>query len=232
MFRIYLVLDDPDLSHFLTLFLRANGFSITVAKDYSNIFREFQDAGPHLVLMDVELPQFDGLYWSRQIRPHSRCPLIFLAEQESGMSQVKAIENGGDDYETKPVNRDVLLTKINNVLRRVYKDTPTVNAPRSIETNGLTLNIKAKSLTYQNQVLPLTAKEFSLMKEFIHNPENTLSREYLRQVLWNKSSRVDDNTLTVNITRLRKKLTELSLPGAIRTIRGRGYKFIRPDRHR
>ncbi|WP_106494565.1 response regulator transcription factor [Lentibacillus sp. Marseille-P4043] len=225
MKRIYLVEDDPKIAALLQDYLEKYEYQVTIAKQFEAIVDEFKQLDPHLVLLDINLPRYDGFYWCRQIRSISNCPIIFVSARDSGMDQVMAIENGGDDYITKPFNFDVVQAKIKGIIRRTYGEYAISKQVDFQEIDGFHLHLTAMEIEYHEQSAQLTKNEFVLVKAFIDQLNHVLSRTYLLEMLWDDEQFVDDNTLSVNITRLRKKLADIGIYDSIQTVRGAGYKM-------
>ena len=226
MKRIYLIEDDPKIAGLLKEYLEKYEYDVRIVKKYDNILQEFKSIEPHLVLMDINLPRFDGFYWCRQIRSISNCPIVFISARDSGMDQVMAIENGGDDYITKPFNFDVVQAKIKGIMRRIYGEYAISKQADFIEINGFFLHLTAMEAEFEGQMAALTKNEFVLLKAFTDRLNQVLSRTHLLEMLWDDEQFVDDNTLSVNITRLRKKLADINIHKSIQTVRGAGYKMI------
>lgn len=225
MRRIYLVEDDPKIRDILADYLHKYDYDVFLVKDFDHITNEFTECEPHLVLLDINLPRFDGFYWCRKIRTISNCPIIFISARDSGMDQVMAIENGADDYITKPFELEVVLAKIKSIMRRVYGEYSSEKDASFIDIEGLQLDTSTFILSYEEKQALLTKKECLLAKALLTQAEKIVSREYLLERLWDDQNFVDDNTLSVNITRLRKKLTDIGIVDALKTIRGAGYKL-------
>jgi two-component system, OmpR family, response regulator len=230
MYRIFIVEDDSKISVLLKRNMEKYGFEASCVTQFREIITEFEAYDPHLVMLDINLPYFDGYYWCRQIRTRSNLPIIFISARASEMDQVMAIENGGDDYITKPIHLDLLIAKVKSILRRVYGDYAASNGsvllPDSeFNAHGLRLNLSRNELIWQDQKTQITKNEQLLAECFMQQYGRTVSRDQLLGKLWDNAQFVDDNTLTVNVTRLRKKLEELGLPNAITTVRGMGYKL-------
>jgi DNA-binding response OmpR family regulator len=223
--RIFLIEDDPKIAGLLKDYLERYEYSVTIVKQFDNILEEFHVLEPHLVLLDINLPRYDGFYWCRQIRSNSNCPIIFVSARDSGMDQVMAIENGGDDYITKPFNFDVIQAKIKGIMRRIYGAYAVNRQADSIENNGFYLHLTAMEAEFNEHSIALTKNEFVLLKAFIDQINHVLSRTYLLELLWDDEQFVDDNTLSVNMTRLRKKLNDIGINDSIQTVRGAGYKM-------
>ncbi|TVX93519.1 response regulator transcription factor [Paenibacillus agilis] len=230
MYRIFIVEDDNQIGNVLSRTMEKYGFDAKCAADYRDIVTEWEAYEPNLVLLDINLPYFDGYYWCRQIRKSSNVPILFISAREGEMDQVMAIEHGGDDYITKPIPLDLLMAKIKGVLRRVYgeyADTSTLAPPDSeLNLEGLRLNLSRNEWIWKKEKVVLTKNEQLLAECFMQHHGRTITRDRLLEVLWDKAQFVDDNTLTVNVTRLRKKLEQLGLPQVIVTVRGLGYKMV------
>ena len=226
MYTIMIVEDDKKLGVLIKNHLEKYGYQAYLVENFSNVKNEFKEINPNLVLMDVNLPCFDGFYWCREIRMLSNVPIIFISARESDMDQVMAIENGGDDYLTKPFSYDVLLAKIKGVIRRVYGSYSESTNNDVYEVTGLFLHINQSTVEYHGKSIELSKREFQLLYSLLKNVNKIVSRETLLEVLWNDVDFVEDNTLSVNITRLRKRLEELGIEEVIETKRGQGYKLV------
>jgi DNA-binding response OmpR family regulator len=221
MARIMIVEDDAKLQELIAGHLRRYGHETVVAADFANVRDEFARLHPDLVLLDVNLPYYDGFYWCRQIRAVSMVPIIYLSARTSEMDQVYAMENGGDDYVTKPFSLEVLTAKVNSVLRRVQGEYAA--APMLRSAGGLTLDEQRSEVICHERRAELTPTEFRLLSLLMQNTGNIVARETLLEQLWDDMSFVDDNTLTVNVSRVRRKLAEVGYAGSIATRRGQGY---------
>jgi DNA-binding response OmpR family regulator len=221
MYSIMIIEDDKKITELIEKTLVRYGYQTYVVEDFSNIKGEFIKNNPSLVLLDINLPFYDGFYWCRDIRTVSNVPIIFISARNSDMDQVMAIENGGDDYIAKPFSYDLLLAKIKGVIRRAYGSYAESNEVQ--EVNGLLLHTNQNIVEFHEKKIELSKKEFQLLYALLKNSNKIVSRETLLEVLWNDTDFVDDNTLSVNITRLRKRLEELGITGAIETKRSQGY---------
>lgn len=226
MYTIMIIEDDKKLSSLMKNHLERYGYKAYTAEDFSNIKSEFVNLSPHLILMDVNLPFYDGFYWCRDIRTVSNVPIIFISARDSDMDQVMAIENGGDDYITKPFSYDILLAKIKGVIRRVYGSYSENSSSEVYEVKGLFLHMDQNVVEYKGKKLELSKREFGLLYSLLKNVNKIVSRETLLEILWNDIDFVDDNTLSVNMTRVRKRLEELGLVDIIQTKRGVGYCIV------
>lgn len=219
MYRILLVEDDAIISNKIREALSGWGFLVRCAEDLSDVMRTFEDFAPELVILDVALPYYNGYYWCGQIRKVSKAPVLFLSSHTESMDIVMAMQTGGDDYLTKPVDMDVLVAKVQALLRRAYDYEP----ERRLTIRGATLDVGALVLHAEGGTLPLTRNEARILQVLLANKGAVVSREKLMLALWNSDSFIDDNTLTVNVNRLRKSLEEAGLADCIVTHRNRGY---------
>lgn len=220
MKEILLVEDDLDLSKVLSSSLNKWGFKVNLIENFHSILKEFTEKEPQLVIMDVNLPYYDGFYWCKKIREVSKVPILFLSSRDSNMDLIMGINNGGDDYITKPFSIEVLITKINALLRRTYDY---AGSESIIYYNGAVLDIEKCTFKYGNNTIELTKNEIKILSVLIKNREKVVSRDKLMMSLWNDDEFVSDNTLTVNITRLRNKIKEIGLDDFIKTKKGIGY---------
>jgi two-component system, OmpR family, response regulator YxdJ len=223
--KILIVEDDTKISELIRSYIERYGYQGMVVKDFEQVFTEFQEIQPHLVLLDINLPTFDGYYWCRQIRTVSTCPIIFISARSGDMDQVMALENGGDDYITKPFHYEVVMAKIRSHLRRVYGEYAPKMAERTIELEGLTLFPERLEVNLNGREAILTKKEADLLEMFLTGYPRLMSRNKILEKLWDDNVFVDDNTVSVNMTRLRKKLSEVGIEDAIETVRGAGYRI-------
>lgn len=221
MKKILLIEDDLDLSKQLSLSLNKWGFSVELIVDFSNIVEEFTEKQPNLIIMDVNLPYYDGFYWCEKIREISKVPIIFLSSRDSNMDLIMGINNGGDDYITKPFSIEVLITKINAILRRSYDYT---FSDSIIYYKDTILDMEKCTFKYEDNIIDLTKNEMKILSILIKNKGKVVSRDKIMMSLWNDDEFVSDNTLTVNVTRLRTRLKdELGLNDFIKTKKGIGY---------
>ena len=219
MYRILIVEDDPVIASEIRQNLSHWGFEAITAGDFSNILGIFEKTAPHLVLMDISLPFFNGFYWCSEIRKQSKAPVIFLSSRSDNMDIVMAVNMGGDDYITKPVSMEVLTAKIQAMLRRAY-DYETGNL---LTLRGATLDAGALCLMRDGTKTELTRNEVRILQLLLSKKGGVVSREELMLALWDSDEFVDDNTLTVNVNRLRKTLDDAGLSGCIITHKGKGY---------
>lgn len=227
MYKIYIVEDDQKIANILAEHLEKYGYQPMIAKALDNIKVEFLQINPDLVLLDINLPYYDGFYWCRQIRTVSNLPIIFVSARDSEMNQVLAIEHGGDDYIIKPFHLDVVVAKVKGVLRRTYGEYAMNNLQEGDvqELAGLFIHRNKLEIEYGGRSVILSPKEFRLLDILVRKVDQVVSRDELLEALWDEVEFVDDNTLTVNVTRVRKRLAELGIEDAIATIRGQGYRL-------
>lgn len=224
-YRILIVEDDDKIAEILAAELRRFGYDAVIAPDTGRVKETFLAAQPQLVLLDINLPRFDGFYWCRQLRAISKVPIIFISARTDDMDQVRALENGGDDYITKPFNLELVLAKVRSALRRAYGEYAVRGDADIIHVGDLILIRSQNRVRYGERELELTPKEFRLLHCLAERAGQIVSREELLETLWDDVTFVDDNTLTVNVTRVRRRLSELGLNDVIQTRRGQGYSL-------
>ncbi|WP_132995302.1 response regulator transcription factor [Sporanaerobacter acetigenes] len=225
MYKIMVIEDDDKISSLIKNKLEKYGYIVTIVEDYSDIKGEFIKEDPHLVLLDINLPYYDGFFWCREIRSISKVPIIFISARFSDMDQVMAIENGGDDYITKPFSFDILLAKVKGAIRRAYGEYAKGNSMDVYEVEGVFLYKSQNIVEYKEKRVELSKKEFALLYILASNLESIVERDTLLGELWDDMDFVDDNTLSVNIGRLRRRLEDIGIFEAIKTKRGQGYSM-------
>lgn len=223
MQKIFLVEDDKTISQLVAKNLTNWGYQVQEVKDFQTILKQIDDFQPHLIILDISLPFFNGYYWCQEIRKTSRVPIMFLSSHDQPMDIVMAINMGADDFVTKPFEMTVLLAKIQGLLRRTYDF---VGQQSLLWFEQVALDLKTMQVSYTEAVEELTRNEFQILRVLFEHGKEVVSREALMRELWNSDIFVDDNTLSVNIARLRKKLTELGLPDLIATKKGVGYGLV------
>ncbi|MFM0761217.1 response regulator transcription factor [Streptococcus suis] len=223
MQKIFLVEDDRTISQLVAKNLINWGYQVQEVKDFQTILDQIRDFQPHLILLDIGLPFFNGYYWCQEIRKTSRVPIMFLSSHDQPMDIVMAINMGADDYVTKPFEMTVLLAKIQGLLRRTYDF---VGEQSLLWFEDVSLDLKTMQVSYGQAVAELTRNEFQILRVLFEHGKEVVSREELMRELWNSDIFVDDNTLSVNIARLRKKLAELGSPDLIATKKGVGYGLV------
>ena len=222
MYKIFMVEDDEIIARSIREHLQAWNYDVCCVEDFSNVVAEFVRFDPQLVLMDITLPFFNGYHWCSEIRKISKVPVIFLSSAADNMNIVMAVNMGADDFIPKPFDLEVLTVKIQAMLRRSYDFAGTGSM---LEHKGAILNLNETTLTYQEQKIELTKNEFRILEILMENKEKVVSSETLMTKLWESDNYVDENTLSVNVNRLRKKLEALGLEEFILTKKGIGYRL-------
>lgn len=224
--KIMIVEDDRTIASILAEELEKWGYEPFVVTDFQNVLTTFQEQTPQLVLMDIQLPAFNGYYWCQEIRKVSQVPLIFISSRTENMDIVMAIQMGGDDYIKKPFDLNVALAKIQALLRRTYDFTQN---DHYLTIGGVILKTGESKLLYENQELDLTRNELRTLELLFQKKGTFVAREEIMMRLWEDESFIDDNTLAVTITRLRKKLKNIGLDAFIVTKKGMGYSVTEDD---
>lgn len=222
MYRIFIVEDDSTIARLVKQHLEKWEYEVYIAQDFANIMTEFAKADPQLVLMDIRLPFFNGYHWCTQIRNVSKVPIIFLSSVSDNMNIVMAVNMGADDFVAKPFDLEVLTVKIQALLRRSYDFAGNSSV---LEHRGLLLNLSDAAATYEGNRVELTKNEVRILQILFENKNKIVTRDALMTKLWESDSYVDENTLSVNINRLRKKLSAMGLEDFIVTKKGIGYKL-------
>lgn len=220
MYRIYIIEDDSIIAGKIKEHMTNWGFEARCASDFRNIMGEFAEYDPHMVLLDISLPFFNGYHWCEEIRRVSKVPVIFLSSAADNMNIIMAMNMGGDDFIAKPFDMNVLVAKVQAILRRTYDFG---GQTQLIEHRGALLNMSDASLLYNGKPVELTRNDYKILLTLMENRGSIVSRETLMEKLWETDCFVDENTLTVNIARLRKKLDGAGLAGFITTKKGIGY---------
>lgn len=192
-----------------------------ITKDFDNIIEQFKDYQPDLVLLDINLPVYDGYYWNQEIRKISKLPIIIISSRNSNMDQIMAMNMGADDFVEKPFSVDILVAKINALLRRTYDFSK--SSSDTIEHNGLKLNLSSGTVEIGDEKIDLSKNEYKLLQRLLKDQGKIVTREQLLNFMWDDERFVDDNTLTVNINRLRGKIEKFGLKNYIVTKVGQGY---------
>lgn len=220
MYKLLVVEDDMGIAEAIEARAQMWELETRAVKNFRDVMKEFAEFQPHLVLMDISLPFFNGYHWCQEIRRVSKVPIIFISSASDNMNIVMAMDMGADDFIAKPFDGNVLMAKINAMLRRTYDFGGSVPV---IEHRGALLNTGDNSLTYGGEKIPLTKNEYRVLLALMKNKGTVVSREKLMELLWESDCFVDENTLTVNVGRLRKKLDAAGLEGFITTKFGVGY---------
>lgn len=220
MYRVFIAEDDRGIADALAKHLEKWGLEVRCAEDFSGVAEEVFAFSPHIVLMDISLPFYNGYHWCTEIRRVSSVPIIFISSASDNMNIVMAMNMGGDDFIAKPFDLSVITAKIQAMLRRTYDFAGTAGL---MEHRGAALNTSDAVLTYNGEKIDLTKNEYRILQLLMENKGKIVSRESLMNRLWETDSYVDENTLSVNVARLRKKLEKAGLENFIATKVGMGY---------
>lgn len=222
MYRIFLVEDDETIARLIKKHLEKWEYEVSTVQDFGNVLGEFAVCDPQLVLLDIRLPFYNGYHWCTQIRQVSKVPIIFLSSVSDNMNIVMAMNMGADDFIPKPFDLEVLTAKVQALLRRSYDF---AGSSSMLEHKGMLLNLSDATLLYQEKKVELTKNELKILQTLIENKTQVVTRETLMTRLWESDMYVDENTLSVNVNRLRKKLTSIGLEDSILTKKGIGYQI-------
>ena len=214
--------DDETIARLIKKHLEKWEYEVSTVQDFGNVLGEFAVCDPQLVLLDIRLPFYNGHYWCTQIRQVSKVPIIFLSSVSDNMNIVMAMNMGADDFIPKPFDLEVLNAKVQALLRRSYDF---AGSSSMLEHKGMLLNLSDATILYQEQKVELTKNELKILQTLIENKTQVVTRETLMTRLWESDMYVDENTLSVNVNRLRKKLTSIGLEDSILTKKGIGYQI-------
>ena len=220
MYRILIVEDDMTIAKVLAAHLEKWGYETRCAENFKNIMNDFLDFEPQLLMLDIGLPFFNGFHWCQEIRKVSQVPIMFLSSLDDNMNIVMAMNMGGDEFIEKPFDLNVVTAKVQALLRRTYAFQGSSNL---LEHDGIMLNLGDATVLYQDQKVELTKNEFRILQILFERAGKIVSRDEIIERLWDSDEFIDDNTLTVNVTRLRKKLESVGRKDMIRTKKGIGY---------
>ena len=220
MYRIMIVEDDSTIAEALKRHLEGWDYETVIAEDFKNIMAEFTRVEPDLVLLDIGLPFYNGFYWCTQIRQVSDVPIIFISSASDNMNIVMAMNMGGDEFIEKPFDLHVVTAKVQALLRRTYSYRGSASL---MEYKGCILNLADATVTYQDRKTELTKNEFKIFQCLLENAGKIVTRDEIIARLWESDAFIDENTLTVNVARLRKKLAQIGLEEAVVTKKGIGY---------
>ena len=220
MYKILIVEDDETIAGGLKTHLGKWNYQAECMTDFKDVMGKFLEFEPQLVILDIVLPFFNGFHWCQEIRKISKVPIIFLSSVNDNMNIVMAMNMGGDEFIEKPFDLNVVTAKVQAVLRRTYEFRGTADI---MEWNGAILNLADATVLYQDQKQELTKNEFKILQMLLENTGKIVSRESIMTRLWDSNEFIDDNTLTVNVARLRKKMEQIGLGGKIITKKGIGY---------
>ena len=222
-YHILVIEDDRPMAEEIARLLSGWRYQVSLVQDFTQIVEEADTLNPQIILLDINLPYFDGFYWCKKLREVTKVPIIFLSSRESSMDVVMAMNNGGDDYIQKPFDSNVLIAKLQAMLRRTYE----MNTKESkiLLYKGMQLHIEEMTLSYNEQTIELTKNEFRILKLLLEHKGEIVSRNEMMKRLWDDEIYVNENTLTVNVNRLRSRLEEMGLHDVIATKKGIGYSI-------
>lgn len=223
MHRVLIIEDDETISSIIAQNLIKWGLEPIKINNFENIVIEFNSKNPHLILMDINLPFYDGFYWCEQIRKFSNTPIIFISSRTDENDKIRGIMGGGDDYIEKPFSIDILIAKIKAMLRRTYSYMETNYT--TVSFANLILDVEKSTIAHKSKSTELTRNECQIMSLLMRASGKIVSRSKIIKSLWDSENFIDENTLTVNINRLRKKLREITDSDVIKTVKGKGYKL-------
>lgn len=222
MNKVFIIEDDVKINEQLGSFLKRYGYEVATYFDFENIVDIALEENPKIILLDINLPVFDGYYICKEIRKQSNVPIIVVTSRDTEMDELISMNLGADDFITKPYNTAILLARIESIIRRVYGN----NSMEIYEYNGLRYNLSTSEMEYEGNKSDLTKNESRILYTLIKNKGKIVSRSELMKYLWQNDEFVDDNTLTVNINRLRKKMEEIGANNMLTTKRGQGYILV------
>ena len=228
MQKIMIVEDDEIIASSIKKHLEKRNYDVFVVNDFENVLEDFRHYEPLLILLDISLPYYNGYYWCQEIRKESEVPIIFISSTSENMNIVMAMNMGADDFINKPFDLTVLTAKLQAILRRTYSFNKTQNV---LNYQSLTLDLLKGVISYHEDSIELTKTELKIMQILFEHAGQIVSRDTIMEALWQSEAFVDDNTLSVNINRLRKKLDAFSLPQHIHTKKGIGYQLYYEDIH-
>ena len=220
MSKIFIVEDENTIRDELSIFLARYGYEVEAPENFENIIEEIKKSNSDLILLDINLPIFDGYYICREVRKFSETPIIVVTSRDSDVDELMSMNLGADDFVTKPYNTQILLARIEAILKRVNRS----STPQDVlEYKDMKVNLSNGTVIYDDKTIEITKNELKILSYLIKNKGKIVSREKLMNYLWDCEMFIDDNTLSVNVTRIRKKLEEIGLKNIIETRRGLGY---------
>lgn len=220
MYKLLIVEDAPTIREELETFLKQYGYEVDAPSEFENILEHIQQTDAHLILLDIQLPMYDGYFLCREIRKNLETPIIIVTSRSSEVDELMSMQLGADDFVTKPYNTQILLARIAAILKRTYGSCAQVE---QLSYKGLVLNLAKGVASYKERTIELTKNEYKILAHLMKHQGSIVEREELMEALWQSELFVDDNTLSVNVNRLRKKLEDLGLSQVIETRRGMGY---------
>lgn len=220
MYKVFIVEDNVDIANSIKNSLERWNFKVELCDNFNDVKNDFLNSKAHIILMDINLPFYNGYHWTSEVRKTSNVPIIFLSSSNEKLNIVMAMEMGADDFISKPFEMEILVAKIKALLRRSYDYENSIDI---IEYKGLILNLKSMNIIYEEEKNSLSKNEFKILEALLLGKGDIISRESLMNHLWNTDIFIDDNTLSVNISRLRKSLSKIGLDDFIKTKTGVGY---------
>ncbi len=226
LYDILIIEDDFGLAKSITNVLEKYNFRSSILDDFENIENIVVDTKPNLIILDINLPYYNGFYWCRKIRKITSNPIMIISSRDSNMDQIMALEYGADDYITKPFNSEILIAKINSLLRRTFGELSASTINETLKVGNIILDKNRQQLLAGDKQIDLSITELKILKKLIEKYPNSVSRDELFFEVWDENNFVEENTLNVNIRRIRKKIDDNQLPIGIRTIRTFGYQLV------
>ncbi|MDU2265492.1 MAG: response regulator transcription factor [Clostridium celatum] len=220
--KIFIIEDEEKIRVELSEFLNRYGYEVSYSTNFENIVNIALKENPHVILLDINLPYYDGYYICREIRKNSNVPIIVVTSRNSEIDELMSMNLGADDFITKPYNTQILLARISSIIRRTYQNLEA----ETFEFNGLKYNMSTSEMSFKDNKIELTKNESRILYTLMKSKGKIVSRNDLMKSLWQNDEFVDDNTLTVNINRLRKKIDGIGAEGYLQTKRGQGYILI------
>ena len=220
MNKIIIIEDEKTIRNELKIFLSRYGYEVEAPEKFENIIEYVKRLNPNIILLDINLPIFDGYYICREIRKFSEVPIIIVTSRDSDVDELMSMNLGADDFITKPYNTQILLARIESILKRVNRK---LDVQDILEYKDIKVNLSNGTVAYNNKIIEITKNELKILSYLMKNKGKIVSRENLMNYLWDCEMFIDDNTLSVNVTRIRKKLEEIGLKDVIETRRGLGY---------
>lgn len=222
--KILIVEDDETIAAIMKRELEKWSYNVILIEDFNKVMDVFRVENPQLVLLDIVLPYFNGYYWCQEIRKESKVPIIFISSKSENMDIVMGVQTGGDDYITKPLDMSIMVAKVQAIIRRTYDFVAEI---KTLNFDQITLDLGESKITFDGKEIELTRTEFQIMESLFRAQGQIVSREKIMEKCWSGDHYIDDNTLAVNVTRLRKKLDTMGLEGLIQTKKGQGYSLYR-----
>ncbi|MDU5806154.1 MAG: response regulator transcription factor [Peptoniphilus harei] len=226
LYNILIIEDDFGLAKSITNVLEKYNFRSSILDDFENIENIVVDTKPNLIILDINLPYYNGFYWCRKIRKITSNPIMIISSRDSNMDQIMALEYGADDYITKPFDSEILIAKINSLLRRTFGELSASTINETLKVGNIILDKDRQQLLADENQIDLSITELKILKKLIEKYPNSVSRDELFFEVWDENIFVEENTLNVNIRRIRKKIDDNQLPIGIRTIRTFGYQLV------